>query len=193
MAARPIATSGATRRNRYCGTHTADVNRGWTLADTHLLQQLVEFDPEFVEEPFEAGVLEQLGASPVPLALDEGLQQRYALDHFASHVTRLNVCAVVLKPMALGGMSRCISMAARARLMGLHVIISHLFDGPIALSAAGAMALAVGSPDFAQGVAPHPALLLDPKHAIRHVRGGRLWLTDEPGLALDREEAPCSA
>jgi L-Ala-D/L-Glu epimerase len=170
-----------------------DVNRGWTLADAHLLQQLVEFDPEFVEEPFEAGVLEQLGASPVPLALDEGLQQRYALDHFASHVTRLNVCAVVLKPMALGGMSRCISMAARARLMGLHVIISHLFDGPVALSAAGAMALAVGSPDFAQGVAPHPALLLDPKHAVRHVRGGRLWSTDEPGLALDREEAPCSA
>ncbi len=167
-----------------------DVNRGWTLAHAHLLHQLVEFEPEFVEEPFEAGALEQLDGSPVPLALDEGLQQRYALDHFAPHLPRLNVCAVVLKPMALGGITRCISIAARARLMGLHIVISHLFDGPIALSAAGALALAIGSPDFAQGLAPHPALLLDPLHGVRHVSNGKLWLTDEPGLALDREEAP---
>ena len=170
-----------------------DVNRGWNLDHAHFLEQLVEFDPEFVEEPFEAGALEQLDGSPVPLALDECLQQRYALDHFAPHLPRLNVCAVVLKPMALGGISRCISIAARARLMGLNVVISHLFDGPIALSAAGALALAIGSPDFAQGVAPHPALILDPLHAVRHVQNGRLWSTDEPGLALDREEAPCSA
>ena len=170
-----------------------DVNRGWTLAQAHLLQQLVEFEPEFVEEPFEAGALEQLDASPVPLALDEGLQQRYALDHFAPHMPRLNVCAVVLKPMALGGITRCVSIASRARLMGLHVVVSHLFDGPIALSAAGALALVIGSPDVAQGVAPHPALVLDPLHGVRHVRNGKLWSTDEPGLALDREEAPCSA
>jgi L-alanine-DL-glutamate epimerase-like enolase superfamily enzyme len=77
--------------------------------------------------------------------------------------------------------------------MGLHVVVSHLFDGPIALSAAGALALAIGSQDFAQGIAPHPALVLDPLHAIRHVRNGKFFLTDEPGLALDREEAPCSA
>ncbi len=170
-----------------------DINRAWTLAQANLLQNLVEFDPEFVEEPFEAGALEQLDGSPVPLALDESLQQRYALDHFAPHLPRLAVNVVVLKPMALGGMARCISMAARARLMGLHVVISHLFDGPIALSAAGALALAIGSQDFAQGIAPHPALLLDPLHAVRHVQNGRLWSTDEPGLALDREEAPCSA
>jgi o-succinylbenzoate synthase len=170
-----------------------DVNRAWTLAQAHLLQNLVEFDPEFVEEPFEAGALEQLDGSPVPLALDESLQQRYALDHFAPHLPRLNVGVVVLKPMALGGMARCIRMAARARLMGMHVVISHLFDGPIALSAAGALALAIGSQEYAQGIAPHPALLLDPLHGVRHVRGGRLWSTDEPGLALDREEAPCSA
>lgn len=170
-----------------------DINRAWTLAQANLLQNLVEFDPEFVEEPFEAGALEQLDGSPVPLALDESLRQRYALDHFAPHLPRLAVNVVVLKPMALGGMARCISMAARARLMGLHVVISHLFDGPIALSAAGALALAIGSQDFAQGIAPHPALLLDPLHAVRHVQNGRLWSTDEPGLALDREEAPCSA
>jgi L-alanine-DL-glutamate epimerase-like enolase superfamily enzyme len=131
--------------------------------------------------------------SPVPLALDEGLLQRYALDHFAPHLARMNVKTVVLKPMALGGISRCINIAARARLMGLNVVISHLFDGPIALSVAGALAFAIGSPELAQGLAPHPALLLDPMHGIRHVRNGRLWSTDEPGLPLDREEAPCSA
>jgi L-Ala-D/L-Glu epimerase len=170
-----------------------DVNRAWSLAQSHLLRELVEFEPEFVEEPFEPGGLEQLERSPVPLALDEGLQQRYALDHFAPHLARLNVSTVVLKPMALGGLGRCINIAARARLMGLNVVISHLYDGPIALASAGALALVIGSPEVAQGLAPHPALLLDPMHGVRHVRSGRLWSTEEPGLALDRDEAPCSA
>lgn len=170
-----------------------DMNRAWSLHDLPLLEQLVEFEPEFVEEPFEQGVLEQLDASPVPLALDESLQKHYALDYFAPFLSKLNVRVVVFKPMALGGMSRCISMAARARLLGLHVVISHLFDGPIALAAAGALALVIASPEYAQGLAPHPALSLDPLHAVRDVRLGKLWLTDEPGLSLDREEAPCSA
>ncbi len=170
-----------------------DINRAWTLREEHLLEQLAEFEPEFVEEPFEAGVLEQLDGSPVPLALDESLQQRYALDYFSPYLSRLDVRVVVFKPMALGGMSRCISMAARARLLGLHVVISHLFDGPIALAAAGALALVIGSPEFAQGLAPHPALSLDSLHAVRNMRLGKLWSTDEPGLSLDREEGPCSA
>ena len=170
-----------------------DLNRAWSLSQAHLLSELVEFEPEFVEEPFEAGALEQLESTPVPLALDEGLLQRYALDHFAPHLARLNVKTVVLKPMALGGLSRCINIAARARLIGLNVVISHLFDGPIALSVAGALALAIGTPELAQGLAPHPALLLDPMHGVRHMRNGRLWSSDEPGLALDRDEAPCSA
>jgi len=170
-----------------------DANRAWALKDLPLLEKLVEFDPEFVEEPFEQGILEQLESSPVPLALDESLQQHHALEHYAPLLSKLNVRVVVFKPMALGGMARCISMAARARLLGLHVVISHLFDGPIALAAAGALGLVIGSPDYAQGLAPHPALSLDPLHAVRHVHGGRLWLADDPGLSLDREEAPCSA
>jgi len=169
-----------------------DINRAWTLQQIKLLEQLAEFDPEFVEEPFEQGVLEQLDSSPVPLALDESLQQRYALDYFAPYLSKLNVRVVVFKPMALGGVTRCISMAARAHLLGLSVVISHLFDGPIALSA-GALSLVIASPDYAQGLAPHPALSLDPLHAARDIRLGKLWLTDEPGLSLDREEAPCSA
>jgi L-alanine-DL-glutamate epimerase-like enolase superfamily enzyme len=170
-----------------------DINRAWSLEQVPLLEQLTEFEPEFVEEPFEQGVLEKIDASPVPLALDESLQQRYALDYFAPFLTKLNVRVVVFKPMALGGITRCISMAARARLLGLHVVMSHLFDGSIALSAAGALALVIASPEYAQGLAPHPALSLDPLHAVRDVRLGKLWLTDEPGLSLDREEAPCSA
>lgn len=171
-----------------------DMNRAWTLRDAPLLAQLVELEPEFVEEPFEPGALEQLSdGSPVPLALDESLQQRYALDHYAPHLSRLNVKVVVLKPMALGGFSRCISLAARARLLGLHVVTSHLFDGPIALAAAGALSLIIASPEYAQGLAPHAALSLDPLHSVRNVRGGKLWLSDEPGLSLNREESPCSA
>jgi L-alanine-DL-glutamate epimerase-like enolase superfamily enzyme len=60
--------------------------------------------------------------------------------------------------MTLGGLMRCRDLAARARAAGLSVVVSHLFDGPVALNAYAELALSLESGDLASGLMPHPAL-----------------------------------
>ncbi len=133
-----------------------DANGGFIPSDARArLHALAELDPEFVEEPLGAADLPALGRSPVPLAIDESLLQA-KLD---ARLADSGVVAVVLKPMLLGGFSRCLELAARARRLGLRVVVSHLFDGPIALGATAALALAtMRAGDGAAGLAPHPGL-----------------------------------
>jgi len=134
-----------------------DANRGFSPSDAGArLRALAELDPEFVEEPLDAADLPALGRSKVPLALDESLLRAELLD---ARLADSGVVAIVLKPMLLGGFSRCIELAARARRLGLRVVVSHLFDGPIALSATAALALAaMHAGDGAAGLARHAGL-----------------------------------
>src|SRR5690606_33379374 len=52
---------------------------------------------------------------------------------------------LVLKPMLLGGFLPALALAARARACGAGVVISHLFDGPVALAASAHLAVALGT------------------------------------------------
>jgi hypothetical protein len=76
-------------------------------------------------------------------------------------------------------------LARHARALSLGVVVSHSFDGPVALTAAAALALALPTP-MAQGLAPHPGLAAWPPirlpiaHAALHA-----WNT--PGLGLAAE------
>jgi L-alanine-DL-glutamate epimerase-like enolase superfamily enzyme len=68
----------------------------------------------------------------------------------------------------LGGLARCLALAARARAAGVDAVVTHSFDGPIATAAACELALAL---------APRRAVGLD-----RHV-GLVPWGIDVPHLA----------
>ena len=59
--------------------------------------------------------------------------------------------------MVLGGLSHCLELGRRARALNLGVVVSHSFDGPVALAAAAALALALPA-GIAQGLAPHAGL-----------------------------------
>ena len=110
--------------------------------------------------------------SPVPLARDESL-----LDE-----PRADVAVWVLKPMALGGLTRCLELAARARESDIDVIVSHLLDGPVALSAAAALSLAVGAPNRAAGLYPPPGLGAWPERPLPAFTQANLIRRDTPGL-----------
>jgi L-alanine-DL-glutamate epimerase-like enolase superfamily enzyme len=131
-----------------------DANQSLSVAR---LGELAELGPEFVEEPVQARVLRELNASLLPLALDESLQMQSPTD-LARLLEIPNVRAVVLKPMALGGISRCSSIAGAARERGIGLVVSHLFDGPLALTAAAVLAFEVGSPGLAMGLDRHAGL-----------------------------------
>jgi L-Ala-D/L-Glu epimerase len=144
------------------------------------LEALAGLDAELLEEPTRELAL--LDATTVPLALDESLQEPHALEAVPKGVR-----AIVLKPMALG-IGRCIELAERAAALGLDVVVTHLFDGPVALAAAASLALAVASPDRASGLARHAGLSAWPELAVPLISPAHVVRRDAPGLGLARVE-----
>jgi len=117
---------------------------------------------EYVEDPTptpgEWGPLAELA----PLAADEVLSADGApakLEHAATWV---------LKPMVLG-IGRLLDLALLGKRQGRRLVVSHAFDGPLALSAAFELACAVQTPALAAGLGDHAALppwqALDPSSA----------------------------
>ncbi|MFW6051621.1 MAG: mandelate racemase/muconate lactonizing enzyme family protein [Myxococcota bacterium] len=138
-------------------------------------------DPELVEEPVAPHVVRRLGRWPVPLGADESLQDARARPVVEALTREGAYRAWVLKPMALGGALACMRLAARARAAGADPIVSHLFDGPIALAAAAELALALGG-RRAAGLAPHVGLSAWPERPLAALSGGHLVPHDRPGL-----------
>jgi o-succinylbenzoate synthase len=173
-----IATVGELRRTLGAGPRLRlDVNRGWSEAQAGAACALLEpLDIEFIEEPCPR--LSRGLASGIPLALDESLQGLDPGDLGALASTS-GAAVVVLKPMVLGGLSRCLELGRRARALHLGVVVSHSFDGPVALAAAAALALALPS-RLAQGLAPHAGLAAWPR--VAPPSGAMLRMWSGPGL-----------
>jgi o-succinylbenzoate synthase len=162
-----------------------DPNRGWAQHDVaERLERVARVAPELVEEPAPLRQLAGLASSPVPLAIDESLQSPDALEVIAECRERIDVQAVVVKP-ALLGMLPSLDIARSALDLGLQVIVTHAFDGPIGHAAAASLALAIGSRDRAHGLAPHAGLLLAPGYRLLGVAQGMLRAVSVPGLPLE--------
>ncbi|MFH0902916.1 MAG: enolase C-terminal domain-like protein [Pseudomonadota bacterium] len=150
------------------------------------LKRLAPLAIEHLEEPV---ALDELGclagtlaseAEQLPvIALDESLQDPGAWEEARPLVRTGVVKAVVLKPMALGGILRCLELAAQARSLGAAVAVTHMFDGPVGLAAAMSLALAI------------PAVRacgLDPSYALGSWLPGALpWF---PGCSVVDRPAP---
>ena len=135
-----------------------DANAAWARDHVQArLAALVEIAPELVEEPC-AAPLETLPMPPVPLAADESLRGPGGVAAVERAIAGGRCAAVVLKPMLLGGVLACLEVARRARALGAHAIVTHCFDGPVAMAAAAALALALPPPHRAAGLDRHAAL-----------------------------------
>lgn len=129
----------------------ADANRAWSRPDAvRALTALADpsIGAALVEEPSVAFPHSSLGVS---IAADESLRD-------GSERARLAIAdgcaAYVLKPAVLGGLRACLSLAEVAWSRGRSVLVTHLFDGPVALAAAAhlALALAARGPVLASGL-----------------------------------------
>jgi o-succinylbenzoate synthase len=146
------------------------------------LRKLAAFDPEFVEEP--TCNVWQVAESPVALALDESLHNPTAAEQLESRSSWAPITTLVLKPMALGGISVCLEWARTARRLGLRVVLSHLLDGPIALGACSHLALVLNSPDIPTGLDHHAGLHAWPRASVGTMTGGGLGWSTQPGLGV---------
>ena len=134
-----------------------DVNQGYSAKDSvQLLEAASDLHVDWIEDP--TASLSDWGSvgesSGVRLAVDEPL-----LRVVPDELRDLPVQVVILKPMALGGWSRCLRFAVAARAQNKSISLSHFFDGPVAMDAAISLAFALQSPQFAPGLGRHVALL----------------------------------
>ena len=155
-----------------------DANQAWSEAQAAAACSMLEaLDIEFIEEP--CSRLARRLPTRIPVALDESLQDLDPADLRALSLTS-GAGVVVLKPMVLGGLSRCLELGRRARALNLGVVVSHSFDGPVALAAAAALALALPA-GIAQGLAPHAGLTAWPPIPLPIV-GAKLHAWSGAGL-----------
>jgi o-succinylbenzoate synthase len=171
-----------------------DANRGWAeAAAASACRQLESLDVEFLEEPSATWTLPPDSSASAPQRLDT--QIPLALDESLAGVDAANLEALVqlsgarvlvLKPMVLGGLSHCLDLGRRAAALGMDAVVSHSFDGPVALAAAAALALALPT-RLAQGLAPHAGLAAWRSVPLPiHEATLRTWKT--PGIGFSMEQ-----
>ena len=161
-----------------------DANRAWSLpVATERLAALEELNPELIEEPLaDVRELRHL-RTPLRLALDESLQHLDPESQLVPLLAAGLVGALVLKPMALGGPLRCLQLARLATTHCTPSLVTHLFDGPIALAAAAALALALPAP-LACGLDTHPGLVIGPALQPPATGAPQIPPSTTPGLGL---------
>ncbi len=135
-----------------------DANRGWSSEEAGAFACGVEWIPlEYVEEPLAdpAGLPLYVRDHGVPVALDEtliGMPPEGLADH--GYAT-----AIVLKPTLLGGISRTLRLARRAREIGIEPVVSSAFETGI--GTLGLLALAAGAGGAAAGLDTYRRLAED--------------------------------
>jgi o-succinylbenzoate synthase len=164
------------------GALRVDVNRRWPAPlCAQRLAALAGLPVEFVEEPGDV-VPRRLGKARCPaIALDESLANGAATD-----VAFACADVLVLKPALLGGALVCAKMARLAAAHGLHSVISHLFDGPVALAACAELALSLPphTGGRAAGLHPHPGLAAWPPAHIPQLGTFCLFPAAHAGLGV---------
>ncbi len=165
-----------------------DANRAWGF------EEALEFALgvsgvriEYVEEPLaDAARLGDLAREwGLPVALDESLVGMETID-LERHTY---AAAVVLKPTLLGGVSRVLGIAERAKALGMAAIVSSSYEGGVGIGALVALAASVGeepagldtyralAEDVIEAPLPLPAPTVDVREAVEAARAvdvGRL-------------------
>ncbi len=125
------------------------------------LDALAAFEPELIEEPHssdQAWVDGLTFVSPFPLAFDEGMKEGVLRAALPRLLRQSSYRVLVLKPMLLGGFETCLELARIAMAASGATLVSHLFDGRIALAAAAHLAYALPGRVLACGLARHAGL-----------------------------------
>ncbi len=146
-----------------------DANGAWDLEQARRhLARLAPLGPAWIEEPCAGAALAELGRAAIGWAADESLAR--SPDLAARLIEAPGCVAVVLKP-ALLGLSAARRLALAAGAQGRAVVITHLFDGPVALAAAAELLLSLPSA-AAAGLNRHAGLGAWPRADVPQIAPG---------------------
>ena len=168
-----------------------DANGAWSVDQAiDILRACEPYGLEYVEQPVAADDVDGLrrvrDAVPVVVAADEAATDR---DAVARLLAAGAVGAIILKPMAAGGLLEGLAMARLAREAGVLTVVTSTLETGISVAAAAQLAAALPGPLPACGLATAGLLASDLLVSSLAVRSGALLLPEGLGLgvALDDE------
>lgn len=168
-----------------------DANGAWsTKQATTALERFASYAPELVEEPVAGGLWLELGPAPVPLAVDESAAAPGGARLLELLLERGLCDAVIVKLSAVGGLIAAAAIAARAAAAGRSVIVTHMFEGPVASAASAAFAFARCSRAQAAGLDVRSYLELPDEHPIGPAS---VVASELPGVCPDAIRAAAGA
>ncbi|MFB6093776.1 MAG: mandelate racemase/muconate lactonizing enzyme family protein [Halanaeroarchaeum sp.] len=160
-----------------------DANAAWTVEQARAaMDSLASLGVDLLEQPLAPDDLAGHRAlrGSVPIALDESLS---AVDPTAILEAEA-ADALVLKPMALGGVDVARGVARRARGRGLSVVVSNTIEGTVGRLAA--LHLAASLPAVsATGLGTASLLATDLAPDPAPVSGGHMRVPEGPGLGIE--------
>jgi len=164
-----------------------DPNGAWGLDEARRkLTRLAALSPRYVEQPVSASLLPDLGPTDTPWAADESL----CLPGLAERLAEARGCqAFILKPAAVGGLTRALALAELGAAAGFELVVTHYLDGPVGLAAASELARALPKRPLACGLEPHAGIAAYPPMRLPH-HGSPGFITRPalPGLGFSDEE-----
>ena len=167
-------------RTRTTSPFRVDANCGWTAAETlEKAAALVALGVESIEQPLPVEAWDDMARlralSPLPLIADESCCALADLERCASHFHGVNI-----KLMKCGGITPARHMIARARELGLRVMIGCMPESSVGISAIAQLAPLLDEIDV-------DSILLidnDPARGVT-IDQGRLVYPERPGCGAE--------
>ena len=161
-----------------------DVNGAWSVDEADVALKELEFlKLEFLEEPVADGRIKELVPCKTAIAADESLVESSLVEMF---LEREVPEVFVLKPALLGGLIYCYDLGEIASGLGKKLVVSHMFDGPVALAACCELAFSFTKAPLACGLKRHGGLGIWPKVDVaKFEKNGIVNINMEPGLGID--------
>ena len=182
---REISIIAAIRR--VCPTIEIRVDANQGIPEAELaprLAALADAGVDLIEEPCAPNTVASV-ATTVPIALDETLRHPDGLAIAETLADQGSLGALVIKPAVLGWLTTSMRWARVAERLSVPVIVSHLFDGPVAMAMYSELARGL-SCTRPQGLSRHPALAAYPAAALPRLGETSIGPATEPGLGLGR-------
>ena len=158
-----------------------DANAAWTPKHAlQMIELLLEYDVEFVEQPLPPHDLEGLrfvrDRSPLPVIADESCLVAADVAKLVGVVDGINI-----KLSKCAGLREALKMIATARAHGMLVMAGCMIESSLGITAAAHLAPLL---DFAD--LDGAALLADDPFVGATIAGGKIAIPDAPGLGVTR-------
>ena len=158
----------------------ADANEGWADKETAVrkIERLAAWGIEFVEQPMPAAMLAETAwvrqRVAIPLIADEAVLSSADIASLTEAYDGINI-----KLMKAGGIQEAVKMIQIARTLGLKVMVGCMIESSLAVTAAAHLSPLVDWADLDGNL-----LISDDPFCGVTVAGGRLMLTDRPGIGI---------